>query len=207
MVVRKPKPKRPSQSSTSPSAVTPQEQAPRHPPPLPELDLEHGIPIEEDFTFPSSPEKEDIGKTIRSQSPISCIGELDKKKPKVPPPVPKKPNVLLLPSPTVQVPSSGTTEKQNPLLESGSQSPLGPPPSEAEEVSYNEHYKEISSNQESPEICESNVQNENQGHLEVLGIEGNHDTPEDGTPKNGGSIQDVDIRAFTAKIMTGMLSF
>lgn len=204
MVVRKPKPKRPSQSSVSPSAVTPQEQVPRHPPLLPELDLEHGIPIEEDFNFPSSPEKEEIGKTLRSQSPISCIGELDKKKPKVPPPVPKKPNVLLLPSPTVQVPSNGSTEKQSILLEGGSQSPLGPPPSEAEEASYNEEDQEIPTNQD---ICESNVQHENQGHLEVLGIEGNSDAPEDGTPKDTASIQDVDIKAFTAKVMMGMSSF
>ncbi|XP_026792058.1 NHS-like protein 2 isoform X2 [Pangasianodon hypophthalmus] len=200
MVVRKPKPKRPSQSSVSPSAVTPQEQLPRHPPPLPELDLEHGIPIEEDFTFPSSPEKEDIGKTLRSQSPISCITELDKKKPKVPPPVPKKPNVLLLPSPTVQVPSNGITEKQSLLLESGSQSPLGPPPSEAEEASYNEDDQEIPTNQEILGSC--NAQDENQGHLEVLGNEENHNIPEDGTPKDVGSIQDVDIKAFTAEIMT-----
>ncbi|XP_058250153.1 NHS-like protein 2 isoform X2 [Hemibagrus wyckioides] len=202
MVVRKPKPKRPSQSSVSPSAVTPQEHVPRHPPPLPELDLEHGIPIEEDYNFPSSPEKEDIGKTFRSQSPISCIAELDKKKPKVPPPVPKKPNVLLLPSPTVQTPSNDFTEKQSLLFESGSQSPLGPPPSEAEEASYNKDDQEISANKEIPETCESDVQLENQGNLEVLGNEENHDTPEDGTPKDIGSIPDVDMKAFTSEIMS-----
>lgn len=205
MVVRKPKPKRPSQSSLSPSA--PQEQLPRHPPPLPELDLEHGIPIEEDFAFPSSPEKEDIVKTFRSQSPITCIADLDKKKPKVPPPVPKKPNVLLLPSPTVQAPSNGTTEKQSLSLESGSQSPLGPPPSEAEEASYNEDDQELPINQEIPGSCESKAQHENQGHLEVLGNEENHDTPEDVNPKDIGSIQDVDIKAFPTETVTGMSSF
>ncbi|XP_046707708.1 NHS-like protein 2 isoform X1 [Silurus meridionalis] len=201
MVVRKPKPKRPSQSSTSPSAVTPQEHVPRNPPPLPELDLEHGIPIEEDFIFPSSPEKEDIGKNLCGQSPIFCIGELDKKKPKVPPPVPKKPNVLLLPSPTVQVPSNGTTEKQSLLLESGSQSPLGPPPSEAEEASYNEDDQDISIYQEIPGGWQSNAHHEHQGHLEGLGNEENNDAPEDGTPKDIGSIRDVEIKAFTAEIM------
>ncbi|XP_053537390.1 NHS-like protein 2 isoform X3 [Ictalurus punctatus] len=202
MVVRKPKPKRPSQSSISPTVVTPQEQVPRHPPPLPELDLEHGIPIEEDFTFPSSPEKEDIGKTLRSQSPISCIAEFDKKKAKVPPPVPKKPNVLLLPSPTVQAPSNGTTEKQSLLLDSGSQSPLGPSPFEAEEASYNEDDQETPTNQEIPGRCETDTQHENQSRLEVLGNEENHDIPEDGTTKDIGSIQDIDIKEFTADIMT-----
>lgn len=200
MVVRKPKPKRPSQSS-----VTPQEHAPRHPLPFPELDLEHGIPIEEDLSFPSSPEKEDISKTFCSQSPISCIAELDKKKSKVPPPVPKKPNVLLLPSPTVQTPSSATTEKQSLLYESGSQSPLGPPPSEADEASYNKDDQEISANKDIPGTCESDAQHENQGKLEDLGNEEN-DTP-DGTPKDIVSIHDVDIKAFTAEIMTGMSSF
>ncbi|GAA6065758.1 NHS-like protein 2 isoform X1 [Tachysurus ichikawai] len=195
MVVRKPKPKRPSQSS-----VTPQEHAPRHPLPFPELDLEHGIPIEEDLSFPSSPEKEDISKTFCSQSPISCIAELDKKKSKVPPPVPKKPNVLLLPSPTVQTPSSATTEKQSLLYESGSQSPLGPPPSEADEASYNKDDQEISANKDIPGTCESDAQHENQGKLEDLGNEEN-DTP-DGTPKDIVSIHDVDIKAFTAEIMT-----
>ncbi|XP_060778952.1 NHS-like protein 2 isoform X1 [Neoarius graeffei] len=200
MVVRKPKPKRPSQSSLSPSV--PQEQVPRHPPPLPELDLEHGIPIEEDFAFPSSPEKEDIVKTFRSQSPITCVADLDKKKPKVPPPVPKKPNVLLLPSPTVQAPSNGTTEKQSLLLESGSQSPLGPPPSEAEEVSYNEDDQELPINQEIPGSCESSAQHKNRGHLEVLRNEGNHDTPVDVNPKDIGSVQDVDIKAFPTETVT-----
>lgn len=203
MVVRKPKPKRPSQSSVSPSAVTPQDQVQRYPPPLPELDLEHGIPIEEDFTFPSSPEKEDIGKTLLSQSPMPCIAELDKKKPKVPPPVPKKPNVLLLPSPTVHAPSNGTPEKQNLLFESGSQSPLGPPPSEAEEACYNEDDQENTTNKEITGHCENNAQHESQRHLKGPGMEGDHDTPEYGTPKVIGSIQDVDIKAFTAE-MTGM---
>ncbi|KAM9500980.1 NHS-like protein 2 isoform 6-T6 [Clarias gariepinus] len=202
MVVRKPKPKRPSQPSISPSAVTPQEQVPRYPPPLPELDLEHGIPIEEDFTFPSSPEKEDIDKIPQSQSVISCIAELDKKKHKVPPPVPKKPNVLLLPSPTAQTPNNGSSEKQGLLHDSGSQSPLGPPPSEVEEASYKEDDQEILTNQEITEIFESSAQDENQGHPDSHGNEENYDIPEENTPKDTGFIQDVDIKAFTAEIMT-----
>lgn len=198
MVVRKPKPKRPSQSAISPSAVITQAHTPRHPPALPEFDLEHGIPIEEDFTFPSSSDKDDIGTTLSTLNPISCIGELDKKKTKVPPPVPKKPNVLLLPSPTVQVPNNGTTEKQSLPLESGSQSPLGPPPSEAEESSHKENDKEIpANNQVIPGKYEHTAQHENQGRLEI-GIERNHETTKDGTPK--------DMRNFE-EIMSGMLLF
>lgn len=106
MVVRKPKPKRPPQAPVSPSSIPSQEHPSQSylPPLLPELDLEHGIPIEEEEVegppSPSSPEKEGKSKTLPSHVTISCLAELDKKRPKVPPPVPKKPSVLLLPSPS-----------------------------------------------------------------------------------------------------------
>ncbi|TSL41018.1 NHS-like protein 2 [Bagarius yarrelli] len=202
MVVRKPKPKRPSQLSVSPFASTTQEHVPGYPAPLPELDLEHGIPIEEDLTFPSSPDREEMGKTFCSQSPISCLAELDKKKPKVPPPVPKKPNVLLLPSPTAQTPSIGTTEKQNLLLTSGSQSPLGPSPSEADEASFNKDNQGISINKETEETSECNVQCEHEENLVVPKNDENRNTPESEMQINIGSIQDVDIKAFAAEIIT-----
>ncbi|XP_048040981.1 NHS-like protein 2 isoform X2 [Megalobrama amblycephala] len=130
MVVRKPKPKRPAQSSLSTSAIAPQEALHRYVLPLPELDLEHGIPIEEDLPSPSSPEREDKSKTLPSRMTISCLAELDKRKPKVPPPVPKKPNVLLLPSPSTQ--TNGGAERQTLLSDSISQSPTSPSASEIE---------------------------------------------------------------------------
>ncbi|XDV17839.1 hypothetical protein PO909_023647, partial [Leuciscus waleckii] len=124
MVVRKPKPKRPAQSSLSTSAIAPQEPLRSYVPPLPEFDLEYGIPIEEDLPSPSSPEREDKSKTLPSRMTISCLAELDKRKPKVPPPVPKKPNVLLLPSPSSQ--TNGGAERQTLLADSISQSPTSP---------------------------------------------------------------------------------
>ncbi|KAL0188565.1 hypothetical protein M9458_015664, partial [Cirrhinus mrigala] len=130
MVVRKPKPKRPAQASLSTPAIAPQEPLHSHVPPLPEFDLEHGIPIEEDLPSPSSPEREDKSKTLPSRMTLSCLAELDKRKPKVPPPVPKKPNVLLLPSPSTQ--TNGGAEKQTLLSESISHSPTGPLPSDIE---------------------------------------------------------------------------
>ncbi|TRY54596.1 hypothetical protein DNTS_001593 [Danionella cerebrum] len=108
MVVRKPKPKRPVQTSLSTPAIAPQQPCHSHVPSLPEFDLEDGIPIEEDLPSPSSPEREDKIRDLPSRMTISCLAELNKRKPKVPPPVPKKPNVLLLPSPTTQ--SNGGVE-------------------------------------------------------------------------------------------------
>lgn len=192
MVVRKPKPKRPPhQSPISPSAAKPQNPPPSHPPPLPEFDLEHGIPIEEEFTIPSSPEIEDKSKTLPSRMTISCLAELDKKKLKVPPPVPKKPNVLLLPSPTVQA-----AEKQTLLPDSGSQSPIGPPPSEADEASYKEE------DQEAPTDLELH------GGLETLENKENHDATEDGSFKDSGSVHvtAANVTALTADVVTGMSS-
>ncbi|XP_062850328.1 NHS-like protein 2 isoform X1 [Trichomycterus rosablanca] len=200
MVVKKPKPKRSPQSSANPSAVRPQEKS-NHPPTYPELDLEHGIPIEEDFMFLRNPEIEDnTYKTFPSPSAIFCPAEFDKKKPKVPPPVPKKPNVLLLPSPTSQVPSNGTTERQGFLLDSGSQSPLGPPPSEAEEASYHEDDQETPVDKENHEGTKSHVQHENQGHVEALENQQSYGAPEDSFPTETEYNQDK--QAFPAEVVT-----
>lgn len=206
MVVKKPKPKRSPQSSTSPSAVTPQEKLPNHPPIFPELDLEHGIPIEEDFTFLRSPELEDSYQTLPSPSVVSCTAEFDKKKPKVPPPVPKKPNVLLLPSPTSQIPSNGTIEKQGFLIDSGSQSPLGPPPSEAEEASYNEDDQEPCVDKDNHGSTKIFLQHENQGHIEALRSTNQQSfgSTEDSFLRYDGSNQYK--KALPAEIVTGMLS-
>ncbi|XP_057207578.1 NHS-like protein 2 isoform X2 [Triplophysa rosa] len=161
MVVRKPKPKRTAQSQLSTSGKSPKEKLHSHAPPLPEFDLEHGIPIEEDLPSPSTPEREDKSKTLPSRMTISCLAELDRKKPKVPPPVPKKPSVLLLPSPSTQ--TNGSAEKQM-LSDSVTQSPIGPPPSEIEK-----HYN----------------QDEGQDHPKTQKLHGNHkglesyETPED----------------------------
>ncbi|XP_076843623.1 NHS-like protein 2 isoform X4 [Brachyhypopomus gauderio] len=198
MVVRKPKPKRPPQSPISPCAVTPQEQLPSYPPPLPELDLEHGIPIEEEYIFPSSPEKEDKSKILLSHNTISCFTELDKKKPKVPPPVPKKPNILLLPSPTGQ--ANGTPEKQTPILDSGAQSPIGPPPYETEESSSKEEFQEMPIEQQVQGIDESNVPLHDLGDLDTIGNLENHDVIED--IKDTGSVQDVDVNTPTTELVT-----
>ncbi|XP_030286611.1 NHS-like protein 2 isoform X1 [Sparus aurata] len=74
-----------------------------------------------------APELQDKSKTLPSRMTISCLAELsDKKKPKVPPPVPKKPNVLLLPS-SVHSSTNGSTERQTPQADSpvGLRSPVG----------------------------------------------------------------------------------
>uniref|UniRef100_A0A672IGR6 NHS-like 2 n=1 Tax=Salarias fasciatus TaxID=181472 RepID=A0A672IGR6_SALFA len=71
-------------------------------------------------------------KTLPSRMTISCLAELsDKKKPKVPPPVPKKPNVLLLPSSSLSS-ANGGTERQAPQADSpvGLRSPVGAFPPE-----------------------------------------------------------------------------
>ncbi|KAF1380842.1 hypothetical protein PFLUV_G00168200 [Perca fluviatilis] len=79
-----------------------------------------------------APELQDKSKTLPSRMTISCLAELsDKKKPKVPPPVPKKPNVLLLPS-SVHSATNGSTERQTPQTDSpmGLRSPVGTFPPE-----------------------------------------------------------------------------
>ncbi|XP_042256602.1 NHS-like protein 2 isoform X2 [Thunnus maccoyii] len=78
------------------------------------------------------PELQDKSKTLPSRMTISCLAELsDKKKPKVPPPVPKKPNVLLLPS-SVHSSTNGSTDRQTPQTDSpvGLRSPVGAFPPE-----------------------------------------------------------------------------
>ncbi|XP_029311272.1 NHS-like protein 2 [Cottoperca gobio] len=79
------------------------------------------------YSNEEAPELQDKSKTLPSRMTISCLAELsDKKKPKVPPPVPKKPNVLLLPS-SVHSSTNGSTERQTPQTDSpvGLQSPVG----------------------------------------------------------------------------------
>ncbi|XP_041635612.1 NHS-like protein 2 isoform X2 [Cheilinus undulatus] len=76
-----------------------------------------------------APELQDKSKTLPSRMTISCLAELsDKKKPKVPPPVPKKPNVLLLPSSVhSSTNGNGSTDRQIPQADSpvGLRSPVG----------------------------------------------------------------------------------
>ncbi|XP_051800049.1 NHS-like protein 2 isoform X2 [Acanthochromis polyacanthus] len=79
-----------------------------------------------------APELQDKSKTLPSRMTISCLAELsDKKKPKVPPPVPKKPNVLLLPT-SVHSSTNGSTDRQTPQTDSpvGLRSPVGTFPPE-----------------------------------------------------------------------------
>ncbi|XP_049425240.1 NHS-like protein 2 isoform X2 [Epinephelus fuscoguttatus] len=104
----------------------------------PEFDVDPEIHSGEGGSLPSpcsnqeAPELQDKSKTLPSRMTISCLAELsDKKKPKVPPPVPKKPNVLLLPS-SVHSSTNGSTERQTPQAESpvGLPSPVGAFPPE-----------------------------------------------------------------------------
>ncbi|XP_033465203.2 NHS-like protein 2 isoform X2 [Epinephelus lanceolatus] len=103
----------------------------------PEFDVDPEIRSGEGGSLPSpcsnqeAPELQDKSKTLPSRMTISCLAELsDKKKPKVPPPVPKKPNVLLLPSSVHS--TNGSTERQTPQAESpvGLPSPVGAFPPE-----------------------------------------------------------------------------
>ncbi|XP_016531713.1 NHS-like protein 2 isoform X1 [Poecilia formosa] len=101
----------------------------------PEFDREPHIRLapEDGGSLPSpcssqeGPELQDKSKTLPSRMTISCLAELsDKKKPKVPPPVPKKPNVLLLPTP-LHPSTNGSTDRQIPQSDSpvGLRSPVG----------------------------------------------------------------------------------
>lgn len=70
-----------------------------------------------------APELQDKSKTLPTRMTISCLSELaDKKKPKVPPPVPKKPNVLLLPS-SGHSSSNGSGGSERPAFQA--ESPVG----------------------------------------------------------------------------------
>ncbi|XP_034054957.1 NHS-like protein 2, partial [Gymnodraco acuticeps] len=155
-VMRKPKPKRPSPQATSPSvppdystyehSFLPQSLYDLPPLPDPQPLLEDpamepdfdvypeirpgpgdGGSLPSPFSNEEGPELQDKSKTLPSRMTISCLSELsDKKKPKVPPPVPKKPNVLLLPS-TVHSSTNGSTDRQTPQADSpvGLRSPVG----------------------------------------------------------------------------------
>ncbi|XP_009301725.1 NHS-like protein 2 isoform X2 [Danio rerio] len=188
MVVRKPKPKRPAQASLSTSAIATQEPIRSHVSTFPEFDLEHGIPIEEDLPSPSSPEREDKCKTLPSRMTISCLAELDKRKPKVPPPVPKKPSVLLLPSPSIQ--TNGGAERQTLLSESISQSPTGTSASEIEGDLLKDEEEDYSAKQIShenhqiPELYETFGNEENDVVVEEYSSEdrGSHHFMERETP-------------------------
>nr|XP_043878258.1 NHS-like protein 2 isoform X2 [Solea senegalensis] len=72
-------------------------------------------------------ELQDKSKTLPSRMTMSCFTEFsERKKPKVPPPVPKKPNVLHLPT-SVHSSSNGSTDRQTPQTDSpvGLRSPVG----------------------------------------------------------------------------------
>ncbi|XP_057711573.1 NHS-like protein 2 isoform X2 [Corythoichthys intestinalis] len=143
-VMKKPKPKK-SQSHSNPSAIADYNSTSTHPttsdqclfdlPPLPdpqplledalldpELDASLQLRPEDggSLPFPCTNQEvlelQDKSKTLPSRMTISCLAELsDKKKPKVPPPVPKKPNVLLLPSSAhLSTTDSQTTPTDNP---------------------------------------------------------------------------------------------
>lgn len=191
MVVRKPKPKRPAQSSLNTSAIAPQELH-SHVPPLPEFDLEHGIPIEEDLPFPSSPERDDKSKTLPSRMTISCLAELDKRKPKVPPPVPKKPNVLLLPSPSIQ--TNGGAERQTLLSNSLSQSPTGPSASDIE--------GDLLKDEDQDHLARGHGNHTNSECFETFGNQENYVVAEEDSSKDSDSYQISEREAPPAETVT-----
>ncbi|XP_034424976.1 NHS-like protein 2 isoform X3 [Hippoglossus hippoglossus] len=101
----------------------------------PEFESDHEIRLgpEDGGSLPSpcsNQEAQDLpdkSKTLPSRMTISCLAELsDKKKPKVPPPVPKKPSVLLLPT-SVHSSTNGSADRQTPQADSpvGLRSPVG----------------------------------------------------------------------------------
>ncbi|XP_077598413.1 NHS-like protein 2 isoform X2 [Stigmatopora nigra] len=137
-VMKKPKPKKPlSQTQSNPPTIVDLTSTPPHPDqflfdlPDPQPLLEETIPDPglgdrlplgpEDggsLPFPCSNQEvlelQDKSKTLPSRMTVSCLAEVsDKKKPKVPPPVPKKPNVLLLPS--TSQPETQTTPTDSPV--------------------------------------------------------------------------------------------
>ncbi|XP_036404222.1 NHS-like protein 2 isoform X2 [Megalops cyprinoides] len=143
-VMRKPKPKKLPQSPVSPGVAQEVLKQPLQQQPVPE---EQPLTDHAELPTPSSPEMQDKSKTLPSRITISCLAELDKKRPKVPPPVPKKPSVLLLPTNTVH--ANGTVDRQVIQFDSGSQSPCGAPSSEElpanEEVHNEEAHNELHS--------------------------------------------------------------
>ncbi|XP_066570961.1 NHS-like protein 2 isoform X2 [Amia ocellicauda] len=99
-VVKKPKPKK-SQSPVSPSSVQEylQQQSP---------DAKQGADFSE-FLPPNCQDREDKSKTLPNRIIVSSLTELEKKRTKIPPPVPRKPNVLLLPANSCH--ANGTAER------------------------------------------------------------------------------------------------
>nr|XP_020479371.1 NHS-like protein 2 isoform X2 [Monopterus albus] len=88
----------------------------------PEFDTDPDIHLgpEDGGSLPSpcsnqeAPELQGKSKTLPSRMTISCLADLsDKKKPKIPPPVPKKPNVLFFPT-SVHSSTNGSTDRQTP---------------------------------------------------------------------------------------------
>ncbi|XP_019726816.1 NHS-like protein 2 isoform X2 [Hippocampus comes] len=89
----------------------------------PQLGPEDGGSLPSPCSNQETLELQDKSKTLPSRMTISCLAELsDKKKPKVPPPVPKKPNVLVLPSSGHTSANCGTDRQTTPT-----DSPLGLP--------------------------------------------------------------------------------
>ncbi|XP_028330599.1 NHS-like protein 2 isoform X2 [Gouania willdenowi] len=88
-------------------------------PVMPEFNTDLGMLGPEDGGSLPSPcsnqealELQDKSRTLPSRTTVSGLAEMsDKKKPKVPPPVPKKPSVLLLPT-NVHSSSNGSTDRQ-----------------------------------------------------------------------------------------------
>lgn len=96
------------------------------------LGPEDGGSLPSPCSHQEAPELQDKSKTLPSRMTVSCLAELsDKKKPKVPPPVPKKPNVLLLPT-SVHSSTNGSVDRQTPLTDNpvGLRSPVGAFPPE-----------------------------------------------------------------------------
>ncbi|XP_018589285.2 Nance-Horan syndrome protein isoform X2 [Scleropages formosus] len=107
MVVRKPKPKKAPQATAStgpPPEVMLQQEAP---------DTQRGVSHSE-LPSPCTPEKDHMTGTLTSSITVSCLAELDRKRTKVPPPVPKKPTVLLLPSAAVHSNGAPETDLHSP---------------------------------------------------------------------------------------------
>ncbi|XP_010899100.2 NHS-like protein 2 isoform X2 [Esox lucius] len=86
--------------------------------PVLELGPEDGGSLPSPCSNPEVVDTQDKSKTLPSRMTISCLAELDRKKTKVPPPVPKKPNVLLLPSNSTAVHSNGTTDRMGTTTDS-----------------------------------------------------------------------------------------
>ncbi|KAJ8266031.1 hypothetical protein GJAV_G00125130 [Gymnothorax javanicus] len=89
----------------------------------------------ERLASPSSPESRDKSRTLPTRMTISCLAELDRKQSKVPPPVPRKPSVLLLPvngvrgsgdSAELTAKANGAQTRQDPAGPAGAESVKAP---------------------------------------------------------------------------------